>query len=124
MLDEIKKGKPFGEAAMKYSSGPEAKKGGDLGFFPRGTMPSIFDEVCFALKPGEVSKVVASDQGFHIFKVVELHPESLKPVDRVRDQVEKLLRREKEREAQAAKVAELKRAAKITIDEKELARVH
>jgi peptidyl-prolyl cis-trans isomerase C len=124
ILQEIKKGKSFEELAMVSSLSPEAKNGGDLGFFARGTMPAVFDEVCFQLKPGEVSKVVASDYGYHLFKVVDRRAEALKSVDRLRDQVEKLLRHEKEREAQAGKVAELKRAAKVTIDDKELARVH
>lgn len=124
ILQEIKKGMPFEEAAMKYSLSPDAKNGGDLGFFSRGSMPSIFDEACFSLKPSEISKVVASDFGFHLFKVVERRPEAVKPVDRVRNEVEKRLRLEKEREAQAAKIAQLKKAAKITIDDKELARVH
>jgi peptidyl-prolyl cis-trans isomerase C len=124
ILQEIKKGKPFEAAAMKSSLSPEAKNGGDLGFFSRGTMPSVFDEVCFNLKPGEVSRVVASDYGYHLFKVVDRRAEALKAVDRLRNEVEKLLRRAKEREAQAAKVAELKRAAKVTMDDKELGRVH
>ncbi|MBI5508514.1 MAG: peptidylprolyl isomerase [Deltaproteobacteria bacterium] len=121
---QIKKGMPFEEAATKYSLSPEAKNGGDLGSFARGSMPSIFDEVCFGLKVGEISKVVASDYGFHLFKVVERRPEALKPVDRLRDEIEKKLRREKEREAQTAKIQDLKRAAKIVIEDKELARVH
>ncbi len=124
ILAAIKKDSTFEDAAMKHSLSPEAKSGGDLGFFARGTMPSIFDEVCFGLKVGEVSKVVPSDFGYHIFKVVERKPEAMKPVDRVRAEIEKLLRREKNRQAQAAKVEELKRVAKINIDEKELARVH
>ena len=124
VLQEIKNGASFEDAAMKHSLSPEAKSGGNLGFFARGTMPRVFDEVCFNLKNGETSRVVASDYGFHLFKVVERRSESLKSVNRVRDEVERLLRREKERAAQVAKLAELKKAAKIAIDEKELSRVH
>jgi parvulin-like peptidyl-prolyl isomerase len=123
ILQEIKKGTSFQAAAMKFSLSPEAKNGGDLGFFPRGSMPSIFDEVCFNLKPGEVSRVVASDYGFHLFKVVEKRPEALKPVAQTRHEVEQVLRREKERAAHDAKVAELRQKTEIIIYDKELARV-
>jgi parvulin-like peptidyl-prolyl isomerase len=123
VVRELRDGMAFEEAAAKYSLSPEAKSGGDLGFFSRDSMPSIFDQVCFNLRPGEVSKIVASDFGHHIFKVVEKRPEALKPAGEVRDEVEDILRRRKERVAQEAKLAELRKAAAIVINEKELLRV-
>jgi len=113
----------FGDAAEAHSLSPEAKSGGDLGFFTRGSMPGIFDEICFNLRVGEVSKVVASDYGFHLFKVVERRAEALKPVTQVRDTVEQMLRHDQERQAHRDKVAELRKAATIVIHNKELARV-
>lgn len=124
VLRVIRKGKTFEEAAVKFSLSPEAKNGGDLGFFSRGFMPRIFDEVCFKLRVGEVSKVVQSDYGHHIFKVVEKRAESLKPVDQVRDDAEKELRRQRESEAHGKKIAALRKAATVIIHERELARVH
>ncbi|MEZ4272062.1 MAG: peptidylprolyl isomerase [Myxococcota bacterium] len=123
-LLEIRHGMPFEDAAMKYSLSPEGKSGGDLGFFPRGVMPAIFDDICFALRTNEVSAVVPSDYGFHIFKVVDRRPEKERPTDQVRDLVEDELRREKEREAQLNKIAELRKAAKIVINDDLLAQMH
>ena len=48
--------------------------GGDLGFFPRGQMPPAFDEVVFKLRPGQVSDVVSTEYGYHLFKVMEFKP--------------------------------------------------
>lgn len=70
VLKEIKGGLAFEEAAMQYSKSPEGKSGGELGFFERGEMPKIFDDVCFGAREGVVNQVVASDYGFHLFKVV------------------------------------------------------
>lgn len=123
VIKEIRGGLPFEDAAEKYSLGPTADNGGDLGFFSRGSMPRLVDEVCFRLRPGEMSEVVASDFGYHIFKVIEKRPEELKPVEQARDAAENLLRRRKERAAEEAKLAELRNAATIVIHEKELARV-
>ncbi len=124
LLRQIKAGLPFEQAAINQSLSPEAKNGGDLGFFTRGSMPTIFDQVCFTLKIGEVSPVVASDYGFHLFKVIDRRPETLRPVDQVRQEVERRLRVEKEQAAHQAHVLELRAAATITVFDKELARVH
>jgi parvulin-like peptidyl-prolyl isomerase len=113
----------FGEAAEKNSLSPEAEHGGDLGFFTRGSMPSIFDEVCFNLREGEVSEVVGSDYGYHLFKVVEKRQEALKPVAQVRDTVEQKLRQEKERQTHRDKLEELRSKATIVFHDKELANV-
>ncbi len=57
----------FEAMAEKVSLSPEAKKGGDLGFFARGEMPEEFEKAVFALKPGEISPIVKTEYGYHIF---------------------------------------------------------
>lgn len=60
----------FGEVAKRHSDCGSAKKGGDLGCSGRGRWKKEFDEVAFALKVGEVSRVVETDSGLHlIFRV-------------------------------------------------------
>ncbi len=124
VLQEIKAGTAFEDAAMKYSLSPEGKNGGDLGWFPRGVMPATFDEVCFGLSVGQISKVVPSDYGFHVFKVLERRAAQPKNPALARERIEAELRREKEREAQLLAVAALKKAATIVVQEEQLARVH
>ena len=69
ILRKLKRGDPFDELARRYSLGPEAEEGGDLGFFGRGEMPEEFD-VVFSLQEGEISDIVQSPYGYHIFQVV------------------------------------------------------
>ena len=66
---ELLEGADFLETARKYSKSPEAVDGGDLGIFSKGQMPKEFDDILFTLKRKEISKVVESPYGFHIFKV-------------------------------------------------------
>ncbi|OGQ30342.1 MAG: hypothetical protein A3I75_04140 [Deltaproteobacteria bacterium RIFCSPLOWO2_02_FULL_50_16] len=71
LLELLKKGGNFEEIAKQHSESPDAAKGGDLGFFSKGQFPSVFDKACFSLKPGEISEIVTSSYGFHLFKVME-----------------------------------------------------
>ncbi len=59
--------KNFAETARKVSLSPEAAKGGDLGSFARGEMPEEFEKAVFALKPGEISPIIKTEYGYHIF---------------------------------------------------------
>lgn len=79
----------FEELARKHSVSPEASRGGDLGYFSKGTMPAIFDQVCFALKDREISEVIASDYGFHLFQLVDRKPAAKADFAKVREQVKK-----------------------------------
>ena len=59
----------FAKTAKEVSISPEAKNGGDLGYFGRGDMPKEFEDAVFGRKIGEITPVVKTDYGFHIFYV-------------------------------------------------------
>jgi peptidyl-prolyl cis-trans isomerase SurA len=62
----------FAVYAALYSQDPEsAKKGGELGFFERGTMVPEFETAAFNLKPGDTSPIIETKFGFHILQLVE-----------------------------------------------------
>jgi peptidyl-prolyl cis-trans isomerase C len=102
------------EAARRFSTGLEAEQGGDLGWFAQGEMPPAFD-VCFALPRGEVSDVVASDYGFHIFQVLDTREARVEPLAAVRDRLVEELVRERQSAAVAALVQTLRRASTVTV---------
>ncbi len=64
-------GEDFAELAIKYSEGPSAPKGGDLGYFTKGRMVPAFEEAAFQLNKGEISKPVKRRFGWHIIKLIE-----------------------------------------------------
>lgn len=68
VLEELNKGRGFGELARRYSTCPSGKRGGDLGFFGRGQMVREFENAAFALEVGGVSQPVRTQFGYHIIK--------------------------------------------------------
>lgn len=63
----------FAELAKANSQDPgSAENGGDLGFFPRGSMVKPFEDAVFKMKPKQISAVVETDFGFHIIQLDEV----------------------------------------------------
>ena len=71
ILYDLKNGQEFEEIAKEKSTCPSGKKGGDLGWFGKGMMVKEFETAAFELKPGELSKPVKTQFGWHIIKVIE-----------------------------------------------------
>lgn len=70
--NEILGGVDFAEAASNYSDDmATASKGGDLGFFGKSDMDSVFTKAAFSLKDGKISQPVRTQFGYHLIKVVE-----------------------------------------------------
>ncbi|MFH1837778.1 MAG: peptidylprolyl isomerase [Candidatus Omnitrophota bacterium] len=76
---ELKQGGDFAAIAAKYSEGPFAKKGGDMGYVVPGQVLEEIDKVVFSLKKGEVSNIVETPIGYHIFLVEDIQGE--KPLE-------------------------------------------
>jgi peptidyl-prolyl cis-trans isomerase D len=78
-------GSDFSALAQEYSEGPTKEKGGDLGFFSQGRMVPAFDQAVFSLQPGEISEVVETQFGYHIIKLEEIRPASVRTFEQVKD---------------------------------------
>jgi parvulin-like peptidyl-prolyl isomerase len=74
-------GDDFATLAVEYSTDTSTGlSGGDLGWFPPGTltMPEV-EEIAFTLQPGEVSEIIESALGFHIVKCIQRSDHPLSP---------------------------------------------
>lgn len=56
------------ELASTESDCSSAKRGGDLGYFGHGEMQKEFEDAAFQLKPGEVSRVIETNSGYHLIE--------------------------------------------------------
>lgn len=116
ILKRLKAGEDFDKVAREVSIGPEAARGGDLGFFERGVMPEAIDRMVFSLPVGKVSRVARSPYGFHIFKVLGQAAAGGRKFADVREKVIADLRKQKEAEAYKIWIEGLKAKAAIRIN--------
>jgi hypothetical protein len=71
VLRVARSGASFAHLAEQYSEdSATADIGGSLGWVRRGQLAPALDEAAFHLKVGEISGIVQSDFGFHIFRLV------------------------------------------------------
>jgi parvulin-like peptidyl-prolyl isomerase len=75
-LQELSAGTDFDELAVRY----DPVTGGELGWVPQGYLldPNA-DAAVFTLQTGEVSGIIATEAGFHIFKAIERADHVLSP---------------------------------------------
>ena len=116
ILERARDGENFAELAKQLSDDYATKEyGGDTGLFPRGTMVPAFEEVAFALEPGEISDPVETVFGVHILRLEERRESRLLPLDEIREQLRELVREEKMEAAVQEKIGELRAAADIEV---------
>ncbi len=115
ILDEIKGGADFSELAKTYSISPDSEKGGDLGFFSEDEMPPFFS-IAFKMKPGELSNVVESEYGFHLFKIIERREAKMLSLDEARPEIEEKLKRLKSEEKYGAWFDQIRKNKKIEVN--------
>ncbi len=113
---ELVSGADFAKLAQEKSLTPDKAKGGDLGFFAKGgSMPEDFD-VVFTLKVSEISKVIKTPYGFHIFKVEEKRPaRKISYIDAV-SEIKAILMQEKRETRYREWLAELRTKKGVKID--------
>ncbi|MBR2163175.1 MAG: peptidylprolyl isomerase [Bacteroidales bacterium] len=70
--ERIINGEKFSTLARIYSQDPgSARKGGELGMASKAIFWPVFSDAAMALKPGIVSQIVETPDGFHIIEVLE-----------------------------------------------------
>ena len=95
VLEEARRGVDFAALARKFSDGPSASKGGDLGYLSRGALLPVLEREVFTLGKGEIGSLVRTDHGFHLIKVEDIQEEKVKALQEVKDEIISQIRKEK-----------------------------
>lgn len=113
---QLLSGADFAKLAQEKSLTPDKAKGGDLGFFSKGgSMPEEFD-IAFSLRTGEISSVVKTPYGFHIFGVEEKRSARKTSYNEAVPEIKKLLMQEKREMRYREWLAELRVKKGVKID--------
>lgn len=111
--NELELGEPFEEVAKKYSKGPEATQGGDLGWVNRKSLPTKIAKAAFSLKKGKISPIVASAYGYHILRVEGKRDEGSMSLDEAVPEIREALLKEREQPLYRDWLFELRSHAEI-----------
>ncbi|MGD0229097.1 MAG: peptidyl-prolyl cis-trans isomerase [Syntrophorhabdales bacterium] len=116
---KIAKGEDFTELAKRYSLDPSARaNGGDIGYHPKGTLIPQYEEAAFKLtKVGEVSPPVKTQLGYHIIQLEGVKPPAYVSFAEVKDFIRQKMTQEKQTEVVQKYVEDLKKNAKIVVNE-------
>ena len=112
---QLKNGADFASLAKERSEGSRASEGGLMGFIARGDLISGFESIVFDLSVGELSPILESTVGYHIFFVEGQQEQKVKDINEVRDDIRDLVYREKAKERYNKWMEELKSNAYISI---------
>ena len=107
-LKELKAGRPFKEVAEKYSA-MAGQAGQETDYFGKGEMPPELEKAVWSLRPGQISPVVGSDYGWHLFIVLDRR----KAGQVNRRQAAQRLKQSRKAELQAAWLLSLRTKAEI-----------
>ena len=114
---QLKAGAKFEELAKTHSIDGAAAKGGDLGWFGRGSMLPDFEKVAFGLNEGQTSGIVKTKFGYHIIKLTGKRAAGVRSLDEVKEQIRAAIVPEKQQETFKKLKEELKKGATLTVKE-------
>lgn len=77
----------FAQAADKYSTGPGAKQGGDIGIIDWKDMAPEWSDALRGLKPGQISQPVRIQDFDGLLQVVKINEGEELPLEAVREQI-------------------------------------
>ena len=113
---DAENGGDFEALAREHSDDPgSAANGGDLGLVVEGRTVPAFENVLFALEPGELSDVVETPFGFHIIQLVERQDDRLVPFDEASGPIRDLLLQQEQQARIAAFIDELRATHDVRI---------
>ena len=95
------KGESFERLAREFSEDPaSSRRGGDLGWDPKGSFAKAFEEYCWTAPVGELSDIIQTEYGFHLIRVDDSHRTAAEEYEAELDR--KAWELEKEKEGGAA----------------------
>jgi PPIC-type PPIASE domain len=104
----------FRAVAKAESVGPEASDGGQMGVFQKGQLPPEMEDSILSLQAGEISPIVKSSYGFHIFRLDEKYAAEQTTLENASDSIRINLLDQKVKEVVARRLLDLRESLEWT----------
>lgn len=115
VMAELKRGEKFEDAALRYSDGLNASRGGRLGLVRQGELLPAIERAIAPLVPGGISDIIETSEGYHIVRVDERTPKQFRPFDEVKFEIQALVFQQKSEDVFQSWLVDLKNKAYIDI---------
>lgn len=112
---QLDNGVDFAGLAKEFSSGPEAEKGGLVGWIVRGDLVKNLEDAAFALSEGGISDIIETEFGFAILKAEKKEPAGTPSLQEARRQIEPQLRAKLADDAYSKWMSELRKRSRVRI---------
>lgn len=113
--DRLKQGADFNSIAENESQGPEADRGGLIGWVSGGDLVPELEQMIEKMNVGDISQPIETEWGFHILKVEEKQESGNIPYESARVIIEPKLKEQYVNERYQKWLDELKKGARIRI---------
>ncbi|MBL7155546.1 MAG: peptidylprolyl isomerase [Candidatus Omnitrophica bacterium] len=113
ILSRLQEGGDFASLAKRYSDGPYKESGGDMAWVKKGELMDKIDNLVFTLEENELSGILQTGMGFHIFKVEQKMSPRTMDFREAKDRIEHVLYQKKTEEKLRSWIDELKENAYI-----------
>jgi peptidyl-prolyl cis-trans isomerase SurA len=115
VMTRLKQGESFADMALRFSDGPNASHGGNLGLVRQGELLPEIERTVATLVPGGISDVIETSEGFHIMRLEDKTPRQFRPYAQVGNEIRGLVFQQKSEDAFQAWLTNLKNKAYIEI---------
>ena len=111
----LKQGADFAEMALKHSDGPEATKGGNIGFVRQGELLPQIERALSVLELGQITEAIQTNDGWHIIKLDEKRLPQFRPFAEVKSEIQTLVFQQKTEDVYQKWLGDLKNKAFIEV---------
>ena len=115
VYEALGRGQDFAKLARSESDGPGAAHGGSLGMVREGELAFELEQAIAGLQPGQISKPVETDRGFHIIRLDDRKPPQYKELPLVKAEIQNLVYKEKSEHFYHKWISDLKDDAYIEV---------
>jgi|SRR5579885_2216086 len=115
IYEALRQGADFAEVALRFSDGPSANRGGNLGFVRQGELEPAIERVVASLETNQLSEPVESPEGVHIIRLDEKKPPQFRPFAEVKNEIKGLVFQQKTEDTYETWMKDLKNKAYIEI---------